>query len=118
MALDPDDPRPPYLQVSGRLRAAIESGELAPGAQLPTYQELADEFDVAVNTAKSAVNQLRGEGLVVIRQGKGSFVRTQPPADDQEPTGAKSSAADLERVWQELAELRRRVAALEKREQG
>lgn len=110
-SLDPDDSRAPYLQVAGRLRAAIQSGEYAPGGQLPTYQELADTWGVAINTAKSAVTLLRDEGLVVTQHGKGSFVRTQP-ADGAAPT--RDSGGD-ERVWQAVADLRRRVAELERR---
>lgn len=110
-SLDPDDPRAPYLQVAGGLRAAIRSGEYAPGAQLPTYQELAETWGVAINTAKSAVTLLRDEGLVVTQHGKGSFVRTQAP--DGEPA-VRDGGGD-ERVWQAIADLRRRVAELEGR---
>jgi DNA-binding GntR family transcriptional regulator len=107
-SLDPDDPRAPYMQVAGGLRVAIRSGEYAPGAQLPTYQELADTWGVAINTAKSAVTLLRDEGLVVTQHGKGSFVRTQAPAGEA-PAGGD------ERLWQAIADLRRRVAELERR---
>ncbi|GAB3433588.1 GntR family transcriptional regulator [Actinophytocola sediminis] len=110
-SLDPDDPRAPYLQVAGALRAAIRSGEHAPGAQLPTYQELAETWGVAINTAKSAVTLLRDEGLVVTRHGKGSFVRTQARGDD---APVRDSGGD-ERVWQAVADLRRRVTELERR---
>lgn len=112
-ALDPDDPRAPYLQVAGGLRESIQAGELGPGSQLPTYQELADSWGVAVNTAKSAVSLLRDEGLVVVRHGKGSFVRTEPAGED----GGKRRVDDVggERVWQAISDLRRRVAELERR---
>ncbi|HKS48772.1 MAG TPA: winged helix-turn-helix domain-containing protein [Amycolatopsis sp.] len=110
-SLDPDDPRAPYLQVAGGLRAAIRSGEYSPGAQLPTYQELADSWGVAINTAKAAVTLLRDEGLVVTRHGKGSFVRTQP-ADGESPS--RDGGGD-ERVWQAIAEIRRRLTDIERR---
>jgi GntR family transcriptional regulator len=110
-SLDPDDPRAPYLQVAGGLRAAIRSGEYGPGVQLPTYQELAETWGVAINTAKSAVTLLRDEGLVVTQHGKGSFVRTQA-LDGEAP--ARESGGD-ERVWQAIADLRRRVTELEGR---
>lgn len=111
-SLDPDDPRAPYLQVAGGLRAAIRTGEYAPGAQLPTYQELAETWGVAINTAKSAVTLLRDEGLVVTQHGKGSFVRTQPP-DGEPPTNGGGD----ERVWHAIADLRRRVTELERRDE-
>lgn len=109
-SLDPDDPRAPYLQVAGALRAAIRSGEHGPGAQLPTYHELADTWGVAINTVKAAVTLLRDEGLVVTQHGKGSFVRTQP-AGGESPT--RDSGGD-ERVWQAIAEIRRRLADIER----
>lgn len=110
MTRDPDDPRAPYLQVAGGLRAAIAGGQYAPGAQLPTYQELAETWDVALNTAKSAVALLRDEGLVVVRHGKGSFVRTQLAADD-----GQSNDGGEEQLWKAIADIRRRLADIEQR---
>jgi len=110
-SLDPDDPRPPFLQLAGSLRASIQSGEYGPGAALPTYQELADTWGVALNTVKSAVALLRDEGLVVTRHGKGTFVRTQTP-DGEVPT--RDGGGD-ERLWQAIAEIRRRLAEVERR---
>jgi GntR family transcriptional regulator len=110
--MDPDDPRAPFLQVAAGLRAAITSGEYGPGSQLPTYQELADSWGIAVNTAKSAVAQLREEGLVVIRHGKGSFVRTQPAEGD---SAARPEASGDERIWQAIAEIRKRLGDIERK---
>ncbi|WIV60009.1 GntR family transcriptional regulator [Amycolatopsis nalaikhensis] len=73
--LDPDDPRPPFQQVAAVLKAAILTGAYQPGDRLPSYTELASQYGVAVMTAQKAVGVLRDEGLVVSRQGKGSFVR-------------------------------------------
>ncbi|MEV5720626.1 winged helix-turn-helix domain-containing protein [Amycolatopsis mediterranei] len=73
--IDPDDPRPPFQQVVAVLRAAILTRKFEPGDQLPSYAELAKHFDVAPMTAQKAVGLLRNEGLVVTRQGRGSFVR-------------------------------------------
>lgn len=75
MSLDPDDPRPPYLQVAGALREAILSKTLGPGDQLPSGTELAKRYGVARMTVQQAIRTLRDEGLVVSRQGSGVFVR-------------------------------------------
>ncbi len=75
MELDPDDPRPPYLQVAHQLRAAILTRKFAPGEKLPSGPELAKNFGVARMTVQQAIRQLRDEGLVVSRQGSGVFVR-------------------------------------------
>lgn len=75
MALDPDDPRPPYQQVANALRAAILTRKLAPGEKLPSGNELAKHYGVARMTVQQAIRLLRDEGLIVSRQGSGVFVR-------------------------------------------
>jgi len=77
MSLDPDDPRPPYLQVAGALRAAILTKTLGPGDQLPSGTQLAKRYGVARMTVQQAIRTLRDEGLVVSRQGSGVFVRSR-----------------------------------------
>lgn len=67
-------------QVAERLRHAILSGQLAPGVQLPTEAELCDTHEVSRTVIREAVAQLRSEGLVIPRQGKGVFVNDVPPA--------------------------------------
>jgi len=77
MSLDPDDPRPPYVQVANALRDSISSGTLHPGEKLPSGSELADRYGVARMTIQNALRVLRDEGLVVSRQGSGTFVRSR-----------------------------------------
>jgi DNA-binding transcriptional regulator YhcF (GntR family) len=74
-SLDPDDPRPPFQQVAAVLKAAILTRKFEPGDQLPSYGEIAKQYGVAPMTAQKAVGLLRDDGLVISRQGKGSFVR-------------------------------------------
>jgi GntR family transcriptional regulator len=73
--IDPTADRAVYKQIADLLRAAITSGELAPGAQLPSEQELVDEHGVARGTVRQAIMLLRSEGLVDVERGRGSFVR-------------------------------------------
>lgn len=75
MSLDPDDPRPPYQQVSSALRAAILTKKFQPGDQLPSGPELAKHYGVARMTVSKALGMLRDEGLIVTRAGSGSYVR-------------------------------------------
>src|SRR5664279_540253 len=75
MALDPDDPRPPYVQVAAALRAAILTRTFRPGEKLPSGPQLAERYGVARMTVQNALRQLRDEGLIVSRQGSGVFVR-------------------------------------------
>lgn len=64
-----------YLQVADGLRGRIESGELAPGDQLPPEVELAEGFGVSRHTVRQALRHLRDRGYLSSRQGKGSTVR-------------------------------------------
>lgn len=75
MSLDPDDPRPPYVQVANALRAAILTKKFQPGDKLPSRNELAKTYGVAAMTVQNALRELREEGLIVSRQGSGVFVR-------------------------------------------
>jgi len=81
MALDPDDPRPPYQQVANSVRAAILTRKFQPGERLPSQGELAIHYGVARMTIQQSLRILRDEGLIVSRQGSGVFVRerTQKP---------------------------------------
>ena len=75
MALDPDDPRAPYIQVASALRAAILTKKLEPGDKLPSGSQLAEHYGVSRMTIQTAIRVLREERLVVSRQGSGVFVR-------------------------------------------
>jgi len=72
---DPLSDRPAYRQVADRLRAPIESGEWPAGHKLPSESELMEQFSVSRVTVRLAVGALRAEGLILTRQGRGSFVR-------------------------------------------
>jgi DNA-binding FadR family transcriptional regulator len=61
-----------------RLAEEIRSGRLAPGARLPTEQDLMREAGVSRTVVREAVAALRAEGLVITRQGVGAFVADNP----------------------------------------
>jgi GntR family transcriptional regulator len=79
VAIDTTSDRPVFKQIADRLRAAIEDGELEPGARLPSEQELIEVHGVARGTIRQAVNLLRSEGLVRTEHGRGTFVRERAP---------------------------------------
>jgi GntR family transcriptional regulator len=81
--IDPTADRAVYKQIADLLRAAMTSGELAPGAQLPSEQELVDEHGVARGTVRQAITLLRSEGLVDVERGRGSFVRDLAPEQER-----------------------------------
>ena len=71
---DPAAELPVGVQLSWRLRALIATGRLAAGERLPSFRRLAAWAGVNVNTVRSVYARLEREGLVVSRQGQGTFV--------------------------------------------
>ncbi|MEU4828421.1 substrate-binding domain-containing protein [Actinomadura sp. NPDC023710] len=69
-----------FRKMAGQLRAQIRSGAWVAGAKLPTEQELARLHGVSLTTVRRAMEDLAEEGLVVRRQGAGTFVAGQRPA--------------------------------------
>lgn len=66
--------RPMYQQIAEDLQAQIESGDLEPGAQLPTEIELRARYNSSRNTIRDAIKRLTSQGLVETRPGQGTFV--------------------------------------------
>ncbi|WP_083390826.1 GntR family transcriptional regulator [Parafrankia soli] len=74
-ANEPTDARPLAVRISDDIRARIETGEYPAGMQLPTLDDLATEYGCSLAAVRPALDLLRQQGLVVTRQGRGSFVR-------------------------------------------
>jgi GntR family transcriptional regulator len=88
VAIDPRDATPIYAQLERGLRAAIATGRLRPGDQLPTVRQFAVELQVNANTVARVYLELERAGVLETRRGVGSFVATTParaqPAGDRE----------------------------------
>lgn len=67
-------PAPKYQQIADDLRLKIEKGELRPGDRLPPEPELCVTYGASRNTVRLAIAALLNRGLVVPRQGLGTFV--------------------------------------------
>jgi GntR family transcriptional regulator len=68
------DRRPMYLQIIEQIRQRIAIGDWQPGAELPSIRALAASLQVSVITVKRSYLELERDGVIVTRQGKGSFV--------------------------------------------
>ena len=71
-----------YLQILEQIRRRIAVGDWGPGQEIPSIRALAAATRVSVITVKRAFLELEHEGLIVTRQGRGTFV-----ADDVEVVG-------------------------------
>ena len=78
VAIDVRDATPIYAQLERGLRAAIASGRLRPGDQLPTVRQLAVELKVNANTVARVYTELERAGVLETRRGVGSFVSATP----------------------------------------
>ena len=66
---------PLYAQIADVLMEQIESGALSPGDQLPPERQLSDTFGVTRMTIRQALQVMEMQGLLIRRQGAGTFVR-------------------------------------------
>jgi GntR family transcriptional regulator len=76
--VDRDEPTDLHEQVAGEIRRAIAEGEAKPGERLPPARDLAAELGVNRNTVLRALRQLRDEGLLEFRRGRGVTVAATP----------------------------------------
>ncbi|GAA4895670.1 GntR family transcriptional regulator [Streptomonospora salina] len=67
--------QPQYRRIADELRHRIDLGDLAPGDALPSESALVHAYGVSRGTARQALSDLEGSGLVVSVHGKGRFVR-------------------------------------------
>ena len=65
---------PLYIQVKKELVARMAARVYVPGQRLPTEKELGAEFGVSVATIRQAVGALESEGVLIRRQGSGTYV--------------------------------------------
>jgi AcrR family transcriptional regulator len=90
----------PYQRIAAELRRQIETGELPPGARVPSTRAIVDRWDVAMATATKVLTELRHQGLVRAVPGVGTVVegdrraaaRTAPsPRRQSAPEGGLTS---------------------------
>src|SRR5215467_12933360 len=77
-------PRLPEV-VAGKIEEAIINGTFSVGSQLPSEQQLADQFGVSRNVVREAFKFLKERGLIEILNGSGAYIR--------QPSGSATSNA-------------------------
>jgi len=83
-AIDPADRTPLHAQLERGIKAAIATGRLDVGEQLPTVRQLAVDLRVNANTVAKVYAYLERAGMLETRRGVGTFVaaRTESPRED------------------------------------
>src|SRR5580698_1596647 len=72
--LDEHSGVPVYRQLMDQVQAAIASGAIAPGTQLPTVRQVAVDLAINPNTVSRAYREMEIRGLLDTQQGTGTFI--------------------------------------------
>jgi GntR family transcriptional regulator len=106
--VDPGDSAPLHEQVAAQIRRALAEGEAKPGERLPPARDLATVLGVNANTVLRALRDLRDEGLVEFRRGRGITVTNAGPSRSAVILNAK----ELLRLARRLGVRRDEVVAI------
>jgi DNA-binding GntR family transcriptional regulator len=104
------DPRPAYIQIADDLRGQIEAGKHGPGDRLPSNRLLSEQYGVAAETLRQALDVLRSEGLIATQSTRGTFVLRKRR---ERVSGGGPSAERLEQLESEVAALRKELGLLQ-----
>lgn len=97
--VDPARSVPLHEQIAAAVRRGIGAGEVAAGERLPPARELAASLDVSIHTVLAGYQQLRDDGLIELRRGRGATVRA----------GADAGRAGVVDLARQLVEAARRI---------
>lgn len=84
---------PFYRQIVDQIADLVRSGQLPPDSQLPSFRELAPSLLVSLITVRRAYADLEAAGLIVRRQGQGTFV-----ASEVDGASRKQAVAEARRI--------------------
>ena len=84
---------PKYVQIEDHIISEIRNGRLKTGDRIPSEAELVRMFGVSRITVTTAIKELTARGILVRRQGKGTFVRRDDPEISEETDGFSAAQA-------------------------
>lgn len=87
--MDPSAGEPLFEQLAGSIRAAVIGGDISAGERLPAARDLADSLEINLHTVLRAYQQLRDEGFLDVRRGRGAVVADR--AHDYQELGHRVS---------------------------
>jgi GntR family transcriptional regulator len=96
LTVDPRDSTPIYAQLERGVRAAIATGRLRPGDQLPTVRQMAVDLQVNANTVARVYAELERSGVIETKRGVGSFITASPAQERRVRTFITRVLADAD----------------------
>ncbi|SFB72719.1 GntR family transcriptional regulator [Tropicimonas isoalkanivorans] len=88
---------PRYVQLRRRIEQAVEQGILQPNSSLPPEREIAELTDLSRVTVRKAIHDLVDSGILIQRQGSGTFVRDKVQRVEQSLSRLTSFSDDMKR---------------------
>ncbi len=95
---------PFYRQIVDQVAQMIRSGLMPPGERLPSVRELAGTLLVSLITVRRAYADLEVAGLIIRRQGYGTFV-----AEKIERSSRKQALAEVRAAFLDAFSLAKRL---------
>jgi len=91
------DGGPRYVQLRKRLTDGVEQGVLKAGSPLPPEREIASITETSRVTVRKAFQALAEDGVIVQKQGHGSFIASDTPQLEQSLSRLTSFSEDMSR---------------------
>ena len=101
--VDARDATPIHAQLERAIRAALASGRLVPGDQLPTVRQLAVELRVNANTVAKVYAHLERTGVLETKRGVGTFVASAGALTPDPETRAAELSRLVDRFLADLS---------------
>ncbi len=117
IAIDIDDPQPPFAQLIGQIKAAVAVGTLVAGDPLPSIRQLANDLQLNSKTVAKAYRLLERDLIVQSRGYRGTFVHPEALANsaidvnDKVTKAFKETIADFRNAGVTDAEIRNAFSA-------
>lgn len=77
ITIDPGSAEPLFEQLAAGIRSQIIAGDVRAGERLPAARELGDSLEINVHTVLRAYQELRDEGFIELRRGRGAVVASR-----------------------------------------
>ena len=96
--VDPSSEAPIFEQLAASVRAEVARGSLVPGDRLPSAREVSEALEVNIHTVLHAYQELRDEGLVDLRRGRGAVITDQATTNVELQPSVRALVAEARRL--------------------